>query len=67
MDKSSVLISFLAGENRVETLKDPMKMKELYVNASNERKQVAEELKQAALEMNMANQPKEQSVVAMPQ
>ena len=67
LGKSSVLISFLAGENRVETLKDPMKMKDLYVNATNERKQAAEEIQQARLEMAMENQPKEQSVVSMPQ
>jgi hypothetical protein len=67
LDKSSVLIHFLAGENRVETLKDPMKMKDLYVNATNERKQAAEEIQQARLEMAMENQPKEQGVVSMPQ
>lgn len=63
LDKSRALDAFLKDENRVEILKDPKQMKELYDRAVEERKQYLEYMaKQQELDKVKENQLEEPKV-----
>jgi hypothetical protein len=60
LNRSDVLRDFLNSDDRVTTLQDPIKMKELYTKAVEDRqKQIAQQSNQKELENNLENQSKE--------
>ena len=66
LQKSDSLYSLMTDPNRVEKLKDPMAMKNLFVQAATERKLFDQQSgMEKNVENNLANQPKEKGAASM--